>query len=410
MLALRSSFLAAATIAAAASLALVACDTAATDKGPEEEAPADGKLDSFQRPTDHGAIAFDTMAQAGLTPTARHHTWTFSLTGSARVHVYTQAPLTSRAVIDTVVYLYKKGPNGWGSYIARNDDDGASLWSSVEKTLGAGEYRLLVKGYSATTHGLFAVTAGCEGAGCQPPEQQRCLFGDTFGDLLDSTSYSITGDRQLLATDPQSALDQQRIVLAVQQSSHTDVTTVAQAFAAVDQHVIRRVDLYDATGARAFVAFEYGAGDNSYGAVFPYASATLVSKIHDGDLEACSARAQVCALGADWSETRQSAAFARGTSRVVTAASQLSGTDAADALAAIRVAYPEASSLANGLGRVDGRSLNVVDLTHTATGTKLRAFEYGAGDNSYGAIYQAGTATRFASIVDLTYYDCAFAP
>ena len=36
------------------------------------------------------------------------------------------------------------------------------------------------------------------------------------------------------------------------------------------------------------------------------------------------------------------------------------------------------------IGQVD-------DLTHTATGTKVRAFEYGAGDNSYGAIYLWGT-------------------
>ena len=50
-----------------------------------------------------------------------------------------------------------------------------------------------------------------------------------------------------------------------------------------------------------------------------------------------------------------------------------------------------------------------LDLRHTPTGTTVRAFEYGAGDNSYGAIYKAGTTTRFATIVDLTYYDCAFA-
>jgi hypothetical protein len=174
--------------------------------------------------------------------------------------------------------------------------------------------------------------------------------------------------------------------------------------------VIRRVDLYDEAGARAFAAFEYGAGDNSYGAVFAYGAAAVVSKIHDGDLLACTARAQVCALGADWRATRDSAAFTRGPSRVVTAAGQLSGVDATDALAAIRVAYEGATSLADGLTRVDGKQLNVVDLTHTATGTRLRAFEYGAGDSSYGAIFQAGTTTRFASIVDLTYYDCAFAP
>jgi hypothetical protein len=402
----RSLFLAA-VAASCVSAALAGCVESDTEKGPEDEVPADGKLDSFQRPTDHGAIGFGTNAESSLGGAGKHHTWTFSLTGNASVNVYTHPALTSRINVDTVLYLYKRGPSGWGSYVARNDDHQGSMWSTLVRNLGAGEYRVLVKGYDATSVGPFALTVGCEGAGCAAP---ACLFGDTFGDLLAGTGYRITGDRELRVTDYQSAFDQQRIVVAVQQSAHTDVMTVAQAFAAVDQGVIRRVDLYDEAGARAFVAFEYGAGDNSYGAVFGHGSAAVVSKIHDGDLEACTARAQVCALGADWYTTRTSAAFTRTGSRVITAASQLSGTDAADALAAIRVAYAESTSLANGLTRVDGRKLNVVDLVHTATGTKVRAFEYGAGDSSYGAIYQAGTTTRLASIVDLTYYDCTFAP
>jgi len=407
---MRSRTLSSLLLAAATAFAFTGCDDGAIDKGPEDAVPADGKLDSFARPTDHGAIGFSTNVDSFLTADAKYHTWTFSLSGNAAVHLYTHPQLTARSVTDTVIYLYKRGPNGWGSYVARNDDDGGSLFSGLDRNLGAGEYRLLVKGYAASTRGQFAVTVDCEGAGCTPAPAPSCLFGDTFGALLESTATRITGDRELHVTDSQSALDKQRIVLAVQQSAHTDVTTVEQAFAAVDQQVIRRVDLYDETGARAFVAFEYGAGDNSYGAVFAYGSATIVSKIHDGDLEACTARAQTCALGADWFATRNSPAFTRGASRVVTAASQLTGTDATDALAAIRVAYADATSLANGLTKVDGKQLNVVDLNHTATGTKVRAFEYGAGDNSYGAIYKAGTTTRFATIVDLTYYDCSFAP
>lgn len=50
----------------------------------------------------------------------------------------------------------------------------------------------------------------------------------------------------------------------------------------------------------------------------------------------------------------------------------------------------------------------MIDLRHGPTGTTVRAFEYGAGDNSYGAIFKGGTTERLASIVDLTYYDCAF--
>src|SRR5438128_7841319 len=93
-------------------------------KGEETDVPADGKLDSFRSPTDHGVIAFGAAQTSRLTADQSFHTWTFSLSGAADVKA-----LTSRkphyAAIDTVLYLYKKGANGsWGSYIARNDNDG----------------------------------------------------------------------------------------------------------------------------------------------------------------------------------------------------------------------------------------------------------------------------------------------
>ena len=392
------------------SLGLAACVDDGADKGPEEEVPEDGKLDSFARPTDHGVLPFGGSAEAALTATAKHHTWTFSLTDSASIHAYTGPSITGRMVIDTVLYLYKQKPNGtWGAYIARNDDDQGSLFSSVTKILGAGNYRILVKGYAASTRGQFSAHVDCDGPGCAA--EPVCLFGTTFGELLESGSTAVTGDRHLFVADYANAsdLDKQRVILAVQQSSHTDVTTYQEAFARVDQGDIRRVDLYDETGARAFVALEYGAGDNSYGAVFAYNSTTIATNIHDGDLENCATYAQTCALGNDWYQTRNSGAFTIKGTRVITMASQLSGTDAANALAAIRVAYADATSLADGLTRIDEDRLNVVDLIHTATDARVTAFEYGAGDNSYGAIYKTGTSELVSTIVDLTYYDCALA-
>jgi hypothetical protein len=401
------------SFAALLALGVTGClDDGPADKGPEDHVPVDdAKLDSFDRPTEHGAIAFGVSPapEATLTATTAYHTWTFVLSGPASIHAFTGPSITGRQVIDTVLYLYKQKPAGnWGSYVVRNDDSGGSLFSSITRNLDAGTYRILAKGYTATTFGRFSAHVECTGAGCSAPAP-TCLFGATFGDLLAGTATTITGDRQLHVGDVTTVLEQQRVVLAVQQSAHTDVATVAEAFAAVDQQVIRRVDLYDAAGARAFVALEYGAGDNSYGAVFAYNSATIVASIHDGDLERCTARTQTCLLGPDWSTTRTGGAFTIASSKVVTAASQLSGVEAVNALAAIRVSYPDTTSLASGLGRVDDRQLNVVNLVHTASGAKVTAFEYGAGDNSYGAIFKTGASDRVASIVDLTYYDCALA-
>lgn len=401
------------TVVFTALVALAGCVEEA-EKGLEEEVPTDGKLDSFARPTDHGAIAFGAAPapEASLTATERHHTWTFQLTGPASVHAFTGPSLTARMTVDTVLYLYKQKANGtWGAYIARNDDFDGGLFSSMTRNLDAGTYRVLVKGYASSTRGPFSIHVECTGTGCAAAPPPACVFGSTFGELLESGAVAVSADRHLHVEDYATAtdLEKQRVVLAVQQSSHTDVRTYQEAFAAVDQGDIRRVDLYDERGARAFVALEYGAGDNSYGAVFAYNSTAIVASIHDGDLERCTAAAQTCALGGDWYTTRNSGAFTIRASRVVTAAGQLTGVDATNALAALRVAYADATSLAAALARADEGKLNVVELVHTATGTRITAYEYGAGDNSYGAIFRTGSTEKVASIVDLTYYDCALA-
>jgi hypothetical protein len=140
-----------------------------SSKGPEEALPEDGQADSARSPTDHGSIALGTTETSDLTTDARYHQWTFVLGGSAEIHAYTSRT-PHDASVDTVLYLYKQSSTGsWGSYIARNDDDGTSLWSSIDKELGIGEYRVLVKGYSTSTLGSFDVTVDCTGAGCTPP-------------------------------------------------------------------------------------------------------------------------------------------------------------------------------------------------------------------------------------------------
>src|SRR6476646_7491981 len=65
-----------------------------------------------------------------------------------------------------------------------------------------------------------------------------------------------------------SALERAQIVAAVQESAHTDVTTVEEAFDRVDQHEINRIVLWYANANQFYTEIEFGAGDNSYGAIF----------------------------------------------------------------------------------------------------------------------------------------------
>lgn len=115
-----------------------------------------------------------------------------------------------------------------------------------------------------------------------------CLFGDVFSDIRTNEALSITDESWLEAADELTDLEAAQLVLAVQQSSHTDVSTAAEALERVDQQQVRRVDFYELASERWFVAYEYGVGDNSYGAFFDQEGTDVLASIHDGDLLSCS--------------------------------------------------------------------------------------------------------------------------
>ena len=123
--------------------------------------------------------------------------------------------------------------------------------------------------------------------------------GEPGGAALGSTRQAVTGScglgDQVLAAEtltpasiPElSALERAQIVAAVQESAHTDVTTVEVAFDRVDGHEINRIVLWAPGTHQFYVEIEYGAGDNSYGAIFYWGTAHKAAAIHDGFQEEC---------------------------------------------------------------------------------------------------------------------------
>src|SRR5688572_8837181 len=159
-------------------LVLVSISACTNDDGKPAEDDLDlledGKDDSQRKPTDHGEIAFNTGSATVLTDNERHHAWTFELSSDANVKLTTSYAVLGQRRTDTVLYLYKEGPTGWGSYIARNDDYGSTIYSQLVRNLGPGRYRALVKGHQTTTRGKFKLTVECTGGGCSA----GCLFGE----------------------------------------------------------------------------------------------------------------------------------------------------------------------------------------------------------------------------------------
>jgi hypothetical protein len=181
--------------------------------------------------------------------------------------------------------------------------------------------------------------------------------------------------------------------------------TAADALAAVDEEEMNVTYYNEPAARRTFIAFEYGAGDNSYGAVFEKQSGNRAAAIHDGDLYECDVQRETCSLPEDYATMKTDDAFTKLDERVVTAASQLSATETAQAAIAVRKVYGDASlSVADGIAQADGGSINVVRYRHTATNRAVTVLEWGAGDTSVGALFH-GTTTELAGVIDDLYID-----
>ncbi|MDB4963990.1 MAG: hypothetical protein JWP01_3989 [Myxococcales bacterium] len=379
-------------------------------KGEEEELLDEGKADSHRRPTDHGGVVFGEPVFSVLTADERFHAWTFELSNDARVALTTSYAVLGQRRTDTVLYLYKEGSTGWGPYIARNDDYGSTTYSQLVRDLGAGRYRVIVKGHQATTLGKFKLTAGCDGNGCVTLDPLACLFGDVYHDIPGNPALHVINTNRITAAnlDTLGPVDQQRLLRAVRDESYDDATTPANALMRVDQGEVNVTWIAEPAAQRTFVAFEYGAGDNSYGAIFNRTNDQRASSINDGDLINCTVKRERCRLPDDWGALREDPSFTEVSRRVVTTASQLSGVAVAQAVGAFRQSYDDVTTVADGLSRVDRNELNVVTFRHAATSTQIDVFEYGAGDTSVGAIYQHGTTTLAGVINDLSIESCTW--
>ncbi len=274
------------SLALAVALLVPAC--IAEDKAPEDNVPTDdGKADSHQRPTDHGDLAFGTAVVENLTSGTGFHAWEFELSGDAQVNAFTTYAVRGQRKVDTVLYLYKEGPNGWGSYIARNDDDGDRVYSRVVRSLGAGHYRVLVKGYAASTRGKFAVEVDCAGTGCAPVAADRCNLADTYPAVRVDPTFAVGPDRYVTSASQLDTRETAQAAAAFREVYGADAPDFATGFALIDQGSLRVTSLFHLPTNTDLVAVEFGAGDTSVGTIFYGASLQVAARISDGAIEAC---------------------------------------------------------------------------------------------------------------------------
>jgi hypothetical protein len=168
------------TFTSALALGVVAC------VGDDVGSDSAYSTDSFASPTEHGELRFGAPNPGEFTDDNRFHAWTFTLTGPAELELATELNAVN---LDTVMYLYRRGPDGWGSYIDKNDDHDGLLSSWIGRSLEAGEYRIKVKTTKVAMRGSFSVTGSCAGDGCPTTDGGECN-GSGPASLPSATSYT----------------------------------------------------------------------------------------------------------------------------------------------------------------------------------------------------------------------------
>ncbi len=135
-----------------------------------------------------------------------------------------------------------------------------------------------------------------------------CVFGLTYHDIFKASSRLVVAAKRILTEDDIPALlpiQQGQLLEAVQQAGYEDVYTVLDAISVVDEQTVFYHELWEGSNGRAYRSYEFGAGGNSYGAIFEFGTVNLAARIHDGDLYDGSEDSQAgcrIPLGPRWSD------------------------------------------------------------------------------------------------------------
>ncbi|MEL6178695.1 MAG: proprotein convertase P-domain-containing protein [Myxococcota bacterium] len=268
-----------------------------------EPSLATGKSDAADVVSLQGVLGLgdEQARKATISHDLEYHGFELEVRPGAQVTIeVTQRGTTRR--IDPTLYVFgpKKEVNGYGDWaVAFDDDSGWGLYPRLRDMVfeEGGSYLIVVGTYNGRGRGNYRLRAVCTGDACAPevkpadPLDGACVFGDTYGDLRHKPTGAVEriSARTLTITSELTALEREQIVRAVQRTVDNNVSTVEEAFDGVDAGVVNQTELWDASARRAFVVYEVGAGDNSFGAFFEAGTTTAVADIVDGELVDCTA-------------------------------------------------------------------------------------------------------------------------
>lgn len=281
--------------------ACASTDASDPSKPAESEAPIDGKLDGLAAIDHHGLSFSRTPPSLAATATAsdelnrlrRAHAWEFELSGEADIQLSMRAPGGASESLDTVMYLYRKDENGgWGRYIRRNDDDALNrsnpyLSAISEGGLGAGEYRVVIKGYDRSEAGEFTLKASCLGHGCVLGSTADCFDGEDVTFVQENERYTYDDGTPITQHVRTNQLLTSQILTAVRNHAallgdNVQINSVSDARAYVDRDSLEKWSFIDNVTGRWFTVIDFTMGDTVVGSVFESGTSDVVATVNDG--------------------------------------------------------------------------------------------------------------------------------
>lgn len=264
----------------------LSCGSAADDPEPITD-DATAELASFAHRKslvlEHGELPLDSDSWLELTRGPSQHKFALQLAAPNLIRAHAELDAT-RPRPSVHLKLTRIDASGARQVLAY-DGNPTRSYRSLERELPAGRYELELYVFAPSSASLTLRTRCISGPSCAPAS--ACRFGAQFGDLRASSRIEVLSEQWHTNLEQLDSREQEQLILAVHQSSHDDVTTAEEALSRVDQEEVRVMELRDRTDDSRYTVFEYGAGDNSYGAIFQTAELTIAASIHDGDLLDC---------------------------------------------------------------------------------------------------------------------------
>ncbi len=346
-----------------------------------------GKSDSIALA---GALTFTTPVSGQLDKSIPRATYTLEVRPGAKVDLEVTHKGTS-AALDTIMTVV--GPTAADvastPLVGRDDDSGWGFHSKLKGlTLAAGgRYLVTVSTYNGKQKGKYTLVATCKSGDCAPLPIGPIAppFDDRYCHPQLLTGMNVCIDEQMADPDRNPVtMDALEVARAC-----ADAEPVAPAHDAI---------CATETPAPSWCALSYEEFWNS--------AASLCV-----DPAVAYARGRECVFGGSWHDLKQGPVGVYIThARVVTSVAGLSATEQAQLVAAVNVSAAEVTTPTEALDAVDESAVNIVDLWDATHHRAFTGYEYGAGDNSYGAIFEHGTTTIAARIQDSDFYACAVPP